>query len=191
MNIVEVFDQFSVDNCYTIGSKTDLNRINKRIEKENKNILNLKVAFGDVPEGCIFDRCSSSLTVPSMSKLSALLLPTQDRESRIYNQFKDIQSFVIKDMFTRDVESLTLIKENVCNHSIYISDFHVTTLKNKDITLDYIFFSNKQEGISNLFSEMIEKRDKKKNEDYLCVINLAKEAGLSTLEDKKMLVLKI
>ena len=38
---------------------------------------------------------------------------------------------------------------------------------------------------------MIEKRDKKKNEDYLCVINLAKEAGLSTLEDKKMLVLKI
>lgn len=191
MDIIEVFDQFAVNDCYTIGGEVDLNRVNRRIEKEKKNILNLKISFGDIPEDCIFTRCSSSLTVPSMSKLTALLLPTQDREERIYNQFKDIQSLVIKDMFIRNVESLTLIKENMNNSPIYISDFHVFTVENKDITLDYIFFSKRKEGISNLFSEIIEKRNKKQNEDYLYVINLAKEEGLHTLEDKKMMVLKI
>ncbi len=191
MSIIEAFDQFQIEDCYTIGSNMDIKRVNQRINDLEKNeCKNIKVAFGDVLEGCVFDRCISSLTVPSMSKVTAMLTPVGNKDYRIYDQFSLIQTLVIQDMLKKEVKQLTLIKENVKESPIYIADFNTIDKKNKNVTVDYLFFANRLEANTILLKEITGKIDIKQNSDYLCIINRVKEVGIHSIDKKKMLVLK-
>lgn len=190
MNLTQVFSSFLIEDCYTIGSREDIKRINRRIEKNTQERQSIKVAFGDIMEGSVFDCCTSSLTIPSMSKVSAALLPNCTRDIRVYEQFSLIQDLVIEDMFKRQVQQLTLIKENVNTHAIYISDFNTIDKQKENVNIDYLFFANRLEAVTNLLNEMKQKMDVKKNRDYLCIYNQAKEVGIQALDTKKMLILK-
>lgn len=191
MNFIQVFSNFSVENCYTIGSRADIKRLNQRIENGfNTEKQSLQVAFGDVLEGSVFDQCGSSLTVPSMSKATAALHPVYNRDMRMYEQFCLVQDLVIEDLFKREVEQLTLVKDHVNNQVIYITDFHTMDKNRKNINIDYLFFASRMESIINLLNETKKKLDVKKNRDYLCIYNQIKEVGIQTLDTKKMLILK-
>ena len=127
MNFIQVFSNFSVENCYTIGSRADIKRLNQRIENGfNTEKQSLQVAFGDVLEGSVFDQCASSLTVPSMSKATAALHPVYNRDMRMYEQFCLVQDLVIEDLFKREVEQFTLVKDHVTTTIIIKSGYTYT-----------------------------------------------------------------
>ncbi len=186
MDIINVLNRFNLKDCYTIGSKADIKRIHTMIQSCDSN-MNFKIAFGDVLEDSVFDKCMTSLTIPSMSKVTAIL---NYEDYRVYDQFSLIQSFTIEDMMIRDIQQLTLIKENLKNGAIYISDMNTVDKVKKNVTVDYLYFAYRLEAISNMYQEVSKKLDKKENHDYLQIMNSVLEVGVSTIDSKKILTFR-
>ncbi len=135
-------------DCFTIGGYEDIKRINRYAEKKVSN--HFKIAFGDVEENSLFDRCMTSLTLPSITKVTASL-NYNDKEQRLFKLFSYIEDITLDDLFSKKVEKITLVRETSKKRTLYTTNFKA---RDKGIVFDYYYFALRREAILSLFRDI-------------------------------------
>lgn len=135
-------------DCFTIGGYEDIKRVNRYAKNKVSN--HFKIAFGDVEENSLFDKCMTSLTVPSITKVTASLI-YNDKEQRLFNLFSYIEDITLDDLFSKKVERITLVRETSDKRTLYTTNFKA---KDEEIVFDYYYFALRKETVFSLFRDI-------------------------------------